>query len=285
MAFPGKINILRVARTSIPGYFLDGGDLGEILLPRRESPVGTKLGDKLEVFVYRDADGRWLATLKKPLACVGDVAALRVTGFMAGMGVFLDWGMEDEDLLMPSREQVAPVKKGEPVVVCLYEDPQTRRVLASSRLQDHLPGAPADYKVGQPVNLMIVRETPLGYIALVEGAHLGLLYRPEGRSSLQPGQEVQGYIGQLRSDGKLDLTLDSSGRHAVDTLADRIMDVLEAAGGRLELDDDSMPEDIRAKFGVSKKAFKQAVGSLYRDRQIRLTKPGIELARKPHGRD
>lgn len=281
MASPGKINTLRVARTSIPGYFLDGGSLGEILLPRRESPVGLKLGDTLEVFVYRDADGRWLATMKKPLACVGEIAALRVTGFMAGMGVFLDWGMPDEDLLMPSREQEAPVRKGEPVVVCLYEEAQTGRVLASSRLQDHLPGAPADYRVGQPVELMIVRQTPLGYIALVEGVHLGLLYRPEGRSELKPGEKVQGYITQLRSDGKLDLSLDSSGRYAVDTLADRILEALEQAGGRLELDDDSMPEDIRARFGASKKAFKQAIGSLYRDRQIRLTKPGIELLRTP----
>ena len=129
------------------------------------------------------------------------------------MGVFLDWGVEDEDLLLPAREQEAPVKKGEPVVVCLYEDPKTHRIFASSRLQEHLQGAPADYQAGQPVNLMIVRETPLGYITLVEGRHLGLLYRQEGRAPLKPGDKVQGYIGTLRTDGKLDLTLDSSGRH------------------------------------------------------------------------
>jgi predicted RNA-binding protein (virulence factor B family) len=280
MASLGKLNTLRVTRHSTPGHYLDGGELGEVLLPRAETPPETKLGDKLHVFVYRDADGRLLATLKKPLASVGEVAALRVTGFMGGMGVFLDWGIEDEDLLMPAREQEAPVKKGEPVVVCLYEDPKTHRIFASSRLQEHLLGAPADYQAGQPVNLMIVRETPLGYTALVEGRHLGLLYRQEGRAMLKPGDKVQGYIGTLRTDGKLDLTLDSSGRHAVTSLADQILEALKAEGGRLDLDDDSMPEDIRAKFNASKKAYKQAIGALFREKKILLTKPGIELVGK-----
>lgn len=277
MATLGKLNTLRVTRHSMPGYYLDGGELGEVLLPKREVPMGTKLGDKLDVFVFRDADGRLLATLKKPLACVGEVAALRVIGFMAGMGVFLDWGMEDEDLLLPAREQDAPVKKGEPVVVVLYEDPKSQRIFASSRLEEHLRGAPADYQAGQPVNLMIVRETPLGYTVLVNGNHLGLLYRQEGRGPLKAGDKVQGYVGTLRNDGKLDLTLDSSGRHAVTSLADQILEALRQSGGRLELDDDSMPEDIREKFGASKKAFKQAIGALYRERKIRMTKPGIEL--------
>lgn len=279
MATIGKLNTLRVTRHSMPGFYLDGGELGEVLLPRRDMPSGTKLGDELQVFVYRDPDGRLLATPKRPLAMVGEVAALEVKGFLRGTGVFLDWGME-EDLLMPAREQEAPVHKGEPVVVCVYEDPKTHRIYASSRLQDHLPGAPADYKAGQPVDLLIVRETPLGCIVLVEGAHLGLLYRQEARSPLKPGDKVQGYIGTLRTDGKLDLTLDSSGGHRVASLADEILEVLRAGGGRLDLDDDSMPEDIRARFGASKKAFKQAVGALFRERKIVLTKPGIELAHK-----
>lgn len=283
MASLGKLNTLRVARHSMPGHYLDGGDLGEVLLPRREAPPGTKLGDSLEVFVYRDADGRLLATMKRPLAMAGDVAALSVTGYMQGMGVFLDWGM-DEHLLLPSHEQEAPVRKGEPVVVILYVDPQTQRILASSRLAERLMGRAADYKVGQPVDLLIVRETPLGYIALVEGAHLGLLYHPEGRAPLKPGDKVQGYISTLRSDGKLDLTLDSSGGHRVATLADEILETLLREGGRLELDDDSMPEDIRAKFGASKKAFKQAVGALYRERKIAFTRPGIELVRRAEPR-
>jgi predicted RNA-binding protein (virulence factor B family) len=277
MATLGRLNTLRVTRHSMPGYYLDGGELGEVLLPRRETPSGTKLGDKLQVFVYFDADGRLLATLKKPLAMVGEVAALRVEGYMGGMGVFLDWGME-EQLLLPAREQEAPVRKGEFVVVYVYEDPKTHRILASSRLQEHLVGAPADYVAGQPVNLLIVRETPLGYTALVEGKHLGLLYRQEGRAPLKTGDKVQGYMGTLRTDGKLDLTLDSSGRHAVTSLAEQILEALQSSGGRLDLDDDSMPEDIRARFGASKKAFKQAVGALFRGRKIVLTKPGIELA-------
>jgi len=279
MATLGRLNTLRVSRHSMPGYYLDGGELGEVLLPRREIPTGTKLGDKLQVFVYFDADGRLLATMKQPLAIVGEVAALRVAGYMGGMGVFLDWGME-EQLLLPSREQEAPVRKGELVVVYVYEDSQTHRIVASSRLQEHLVGAPADYVAGQPVNLLIVRETPLGYTALVEGRHLGLLYRQEGRAPLNPGDKVQGYVGTLRADGKLDLTLDSSGRHAVTSLAEQILEALQSGGGRLDLDDDSMPEDIRARFGASKRAFKQAVGALFRERKIVLTKPGMKLVRE-----
>ena len=127
---------------------------------------------------------------------------------------------------------------------------------------------------------MVVRETPLGYTVLVNGSHLGVLYRQEGRGSLKPGEKVQGYVETLRTDGKLDLTLDSSGRHAVTSLADRIVEELRSSGGRLELDDDSMPEDIRQEFGASKKAFKQAIGALFRERKIELAKPGIELVRE-----
>lgn len=282
MADLGKLNSLRVTRQSTPGLYLDGDALGEVLLPNRVTPPGAKVGDTLKVFVYRDLDGRLLATTETPLAMVGEVAALRVTGYLSGSGVLLDWGLEDE-LLMPQREQEAPVQKGELVVVHLYEDPQTHRIHASSRLQERLVGAPANYWAGQPVDLLIVRGTPLGYVTLIDGAHLGLLYRKEGHEPMKPGDKVQGYIGTLRTDGKLDLTLDSSGRHRVTTLAEQIFEALQARGGRLDLDDDSPPEFIRAEFGASKKAFKQAVSALFRQRKIVLTKPGIELVRGPQG--
>ena len=131
--------------------------------------------------------------------------------------------------------------------------------------------------MGQPVDVIVVRETPLGYIALVEQAHLGLLYRSNAARPLKTGDRVQGYISALRPDGKIDLTLESSGRHAVTTLAERILEALENNGGRLDLDDDSPPDAIRAAFGASKKAFKQALGTLYRSQRIRLEKPGVRL--------
>lgn len=278
MVTPGKLNTLRITRQSTPGFYLDGGDLGEVLLPSRLAPSDVKVGSELTVFVYHDLDGRLLATTTRPLAMVGDFAVLQVKGYLRGAGVLLDLGIED-DLLLPQREQASPVRKGEPVVVFLHHDPASGRVIASSDIEQHLSTEPPDYAVGQPVELLIVRETPLGYLAVIEGAHLGLLYHQEWQDRLAPGQKVTGYIAAIRSDGKIDLSRESSGFHRVTTLTDQILEALRAGNGRLELDDDSPPEAIRSAFGASKKAFKQAVGALFRQRRIRLTQPGIELVR------
>lgn len=278
MATPGKLNVLRITRQSAPGFYLDGGTLGEVLLPLRSAPPGTKVGEELTVFLYHDLDGRLLATTSKPLAMLGDFAVLQVKGYQRGAGVLLDWGIEDE-LLLPQREQASPVRKGEPVVVFLHQDPTTGRIIASSDLKKHLSTEPPEYAVGQPVDLLITRETPLGYLAVIEGAHLGLLYHQEWQDRLTPGQRITGYIAAIRPDGKIDLSRESSGFHRVTTLTDQILEALRTGNGRLELDDDSPPEAIRSAFGASKKAFKQAVGALFRQRRIRLTQPGIELAR------
>ena len=278
MAVIGKQNSLVALRDTPQGLYLDGGDMGEILLPGMYIPRGVGVGDTVDVFVYRDSEDRLVATTEVPLATVDEFALLQVVGVNPKIGAFLDWGLK-KDLLLPYREMENPVSEGDMVVVFIHLDPKTNRVHATTRLANHLSADPPSYTVGQPVELIVARETPLGYTCLVDQLHMGLLYHSQSPRQLLVGDVVQGYIGAGRTDGKIDLTLESSGRAAVSSLSEQIIKTLEAQGGRLKLDDDSPPEAIRAVFGASKKAFKQAVGQLYRAKRIRLDKPGISLVK------
>jgi len=163
-------------------------------------------------------------------------------------------------------------------VVYVYVDPRSERLVATMRLDRHLDLTEPPYVEGECVGLVIAGETPLGYNAIVNHAHRGLLYRNETGSVLTAGQQLNGYIKAVRPDGKLDLSLDPSGYGRVKPLAQHIMEKLEANGGELAVDDKSTPETIRDLFGASKKAFKQALGALYRERRITFHSPGIRLA-------
>ena len=276
MATIGKRNILSIVRASATGLYLDGGELGEILLPGRYIPRDLKPKDKLDVFVYRDSEDRLVATTETPHVMVGEFACLRVISVNQNVGAFLDWGLS-KDLLLPFREQETPVRAGQRVVVYVCLDQKTDRILATSRLKRHLSHDTPAYRNGQPVNLLIVNQTPLGYTAVVENAHLGLLYHNNLSAPLEVGQKIKGFVRIVRPGGKIDLSLDASGYKRVATLTEQVVQALERQGGRLELDDDSSPEAIRQAFGASKKAFKQALGKLYKDRRISFEKPGIQL--------
>jgi predicted RNA-binding protein (virulence factor B family) len=276
MAVIGKRNILSIVRASAPGLYLDGGELGEILLPGRYIPRDLAPKDKLDVFVYRDSEDRLVATTETPHAMVGEFAYLKVISVNRQIGAFLDWGLA-KDLLLPFREQDIPVRAGQRVVVCVCLDVKTDRILATTRLNRHLNRETPAYRNGQPVNLLITGKTPLGYNAIVENAHRGLLYHDNLAAPLEAGQKLKGFVRTVRPGGKIDLSLDASGYKRVAALTDQIVQALERNGGHLNFDDDSSPEAIRQKFGVSKKAFKQALGKLYKARRIRFQNPGIEL--------
>jgi predicted RNA-binding protein (virulence factor B family) len=276
MAILGKRNTLGIVRESTPGLYLDGGELGEILLPGRYIPANLKQKDKLDVFIYRDSEDRLVATTEIPLATVGEFAAMKVVSINDRVGAFLDWGLA-KDLLLPFREQERPVRVGQRVVVFVYLDPKTQRIVASARLKRYLSQDRPFYRNSQPVNLLITGATPLGYQAIVENAHLGLLYRDNITTPLQIGQRLQAFVRNIRPNDQIDLSLDASGYKRVAPLTDQIVKALEANGGKLDFDDDSSPEVIRQKFSVSKKAFKQALGKLYKARRISFQKPGIEL--------
>jgi len=276
MATIGKRSVLAIVRASAPGLYLDGGALGEILLPGRYIPPNVKPKDKLDVFVYRDSEDRLVATTERPLAMVGDFACLKVISINQNVGAFLAWGLS-KDLLLPFREQETPVRIGERVVVFVCVDVKTDRILATTRLNRHLNRTHPSYRDGQAVNLLIVRRTPLGYDAIVENTHRGLLYYDSSGAPLTVGQKLKGFIRSVRPGGQIDLNLDPSGYKRVAAVTDQIVDALTRNAGRLPFDDDSSPEAIRQNFGVSKKAFKQALGKLYKARRIQFAKPGIQL--------
>jgi predicted RNA-binding protein (virulence factor B family) len=276
MATIGKRNTLSIVRESAPGLYLNGGELGEILLPGRYIPRGLKQGETLDVFIYRDSDDRLVATTEVPYATVGEFACLEVVSVNLRVGAFLNWGLQ-KDLLLPFREQEMPARVGQKVVVFISLDPITDRIVASARLHRHLSRDTPSYSEGQRVNLLITGETPLGYSAIVENAHRGLLYRDQMSTPLAVGQRLKGFVRTIRPGGKIDLSLDASGYKRVASLQQQIVQALERNSGRLAFDDDSSPEAIRDAFGVSKKAFKQALGALYKTRRIRFTRPGIEL--------
>ncbi|MCE9518907.1 MAG: GntR family transcriptional regulator [Verrucomicrobia bacterium] len=272
----GRQNTLRILQETPSGLYLDGGELGEILLPGKYIPRSGFPGAEVEVFVHRDSEDRLVATTETPLAMVGDFACLEVVSVQPAIGAFLNWGL-GKDLLLPIREQKNRVRAGDRVVVYVYFDTKTERVVASSRLNRHLDLTVATYTEGQPVNLLIAGESPLGFNAIVENAHSGLLFRNETGTALRIGQRLKGYVRTLRPDGKINLALDPAGYTRIAPLSEEIIEKLKAAGGRLEFHDKSSPEEIRRVFGASKKSFKQAVGALFSERRIRLERDGIEL--------
>jgi predicted RNA-binding protein (virulence factor B family) len=256
--------------------YLDGGAAGEILLPGKYLPTDAVAGGSIEVFVYRDSEDRLVATTTMPHAMVGEFAHLRVVSFRPGVGAFLDWGLE-KDLLLPLRELATPVRPGDLVLVRVALDERSDRIVASGRLNRWLNLTPPAYAEGQAVKLIVESETPLGYKAIINHAHTGLLYRAELGSALTIGQPLDGFIRAVRPDGKIDLGLDPAGHRRLGPLGEQIIAALQAAGGYLPYHDGSAPEEIRAALGMSKKAFKQAVGGLYREKRVRLEADGIRL--------
>lgn len=276
MATIGRRNKISIVRESAPGLYLNGGELGEILLPGRYIPRDLKQGDKLDVFIYLDSNDRLVATTETPLAMVGEFACLKVVSVNQHIGAFLDWGLS-KDLLLPFREHNGPLRVGEKVVVAVYLDSKTNRIVASARLRRHLSKDTPSYAPGQPVNLLVTGQTPLGYQVIVADAHEGLLYADRVSAPIEVGQKLKGFVRLVRPSGKIDVSLDSAGYQRVASLQLQIVQALERSGGRLPFDDNSSPETIRSTFGVSKKAFKQTLGALYKRRRIRFLHPGIEL--------
>ncbi len=278
MAQIGRFNSLQVVKHTDFGLYLDGGPDGEILLPRRYVPRDqpSEVGDWLNVFVYLDSEDRIIATTQKPRVQVGGFASLKVVA-INHVGLFLDWGLP-KDLFMPHSEEKRPLQVGDYCVVHVYLDPRTRRITATARLDRYLDKSEARYTVGQAVDLLVVERSDLGFKAIINDRHWGLIHKNELFKFLRPGMREQGYIRELRADGKISLSLQPVGAAAADSLAEQILARLQAAGGRLALSDKSAPEDIARAFGVSKGNFKKAIGGLYKQGRIVIRDEGIELA-------
>ncbi len=276
MALLGRINHLIILRESDNGFYLDGGTLGEILLPTREIPDEVEQGDEVPVFISRDSEDRIVATTQLPLCQAGEFCGLRVIEVNDRIGAFLDWGLP-KDLLLPFAEQSKPVGAGQKVVVRVIIDEKTDRIIATSKLGRYLDKTAPRYETGQPVSLIVLEKTPLGYAAMIDQRHRGLIHESEVHRTLEVGESLQGYIRAVREDYKIDIALEPIGYGRVSDLSGRILEILRERGGRVPVSDRSSPEEIRTVFGASKKAFKQAVGHLYKKRLIDLGEDNISL--------
>lgn len=273
MAQLGRINRLRVVKHVDFGVYLDGDENGEILLPAKQVPPGTQDDDMLDVFLYNDSEDRLIATTEKPFAMVGEFAYLQVVA-VSRIGAFLDWGLV-KNLLVPFSEQKLKMVEGRKYLVYIYIDEITMRIAASARLARFMDKRPPDYLTGQEVELIISARADLGYTAIVNGRHLGLLYGNEIFQPLHIGQRISGFVKKIRDDYKIDLSLSRPGYQAIDTDAQTVLQLLTRAGGFMAVSDKSLPEQISHLFGMSKKAFKKAIGALYKQRLISIDNDGI----------
>ncbi|WP_374286468.1 CvfB family protein [Pseudomonas fluvialis] len=278
MALIGRFNTLQVSKFTDFGLYLDVGADGEILLPKRYIPKqeALEVGDWLNVFVYLDSEDRVIATTQKPKVQVGGFASLKVVEINS-VGLFLDWGLS-KDLLLPHSEEKRPLQVGDYVLVHVYLDPRSRRITATARLDRFLDNSPATYQVGEQVELLIAERTDLGFKAIINERHWGLLHKNELFRFVRSGMRETGYIREVRDDGKINLSLQPVGAEQRDVLAERIVEALQAAGGFLPLSDKSPAELISQQFSVSKGNFKKAIGGLYKRGVILIGDDGIRLA-------
>ncbi|OZB30768.1 MAG: GntR family transcriptional regulator [Pseudomonas sp. 34-62-33] len=277
MALIGRMNSLQVVKHTDFGLYLDGGADGEILLPKRYIPKDTpsEVDDWLNVFIYLDSEDKLIATTLKPKIQLGEFASLKVVDINR-VGLFFDWGLP-KDLLLPHSEEKRPLQIGDYCVVYLYLDKRTRRLTATARLDRHLDKVPANYQVGQEVDLLVVERTDLGFKAIIDGKHWGLIHKNELFKFIRSGMREKGYIKELRADGKISLSLQPIGHEAASGLAEQIIERLRAHGGVLALGDKSPPELVAEHFRVSKGNFKKAIGGLYKQGLIRIHDDRIEL--------
>ena len=270
----GEYNELEVVKQLEFGIYLRVDDV-EILMPTKWVPEGTRIGDMLNVFIYRDSDDRLIATTMVPFATANTFAFLEVKDTNA-TGAFLDWGMQ-KDLLVPFREQPVKMEPGKSYVVFVYVDDISNRLVASARLNKYIEGNNIKVMDGDMVDLLIYSETPLGFNAIVNNMFSGLIYKNEIYETIRIGDRVKGFVSRVREDNKIDLRLQTSGFELVDDVKWRILKMMKDEKGFLSLSDNSSPEEIKAKLAISKKAFKKAIGALYKERLIKLTDKGVVL--------
>lgn len=272
----GKHNRLTVVREVDFGVYLDGEEAGEILMPASYVPEGCKPGDTVDVFVYTDSEDRLVATTETPLVEAGGIAALKVKA-VTDFGAFLDWGLQ-KDLLLPYSEQRRDVAEGDTVVVYAYLDNISKRMTATTKWERNISTETEDLAEGDKCEILVAGTSPLGIKAVVNGRYSGLLYKDEAFVQLKTGDKLNAYIRKIREDGKIDLSLSPIGyRKKIGGDTDNILTKLKDAGGFLPTTDKSPAEQIYATYGISKKAYKQAVGHLYKQRLIQIDKDGIRI--------
>ena len=277
----GKYNTLTILRDTKVGLFLgneaeDPEGIHDILLPNKYVPSQFEIGDDLTVFVYLDHEERPVATTLEPYIFLNEFALLRVN-YVNQVGAFMDWGME-KDILVPFKEQARPMEKGKRYLVYLYMDEKTNRLVASSKTNQFLNNENLTIENGEEVDIIVSHITEIGINVIINEMHKGLVYKDEVYDdAIRTGDRMRGYIKTIRPDNKIDVSLHKLGYQNIEPNAQKILDELKASRGFLRLNDNSHPEDIKTVLKMSKKTFKKAIGSLYKDRKIEMKEDGIYL--------
>ena len=279
MIYIGRMNRIKVVKHVDFGVYLDGQDEGEILLPRKDVPHDTQVGDRLHVFIYRDSDDRLIATTKRPLVQVGEAAYLKVKQ-QNNVGTFMDWGLP-KDLLVPFNEQAWPMSEGRNVVIYCYLDENTNRIAGTTKFHRHLSEDGRNvFQEGDAVKGMVAAQTELGYKIILNNTHIGLLYKNEVFKPMRFGHELKVFIKQIRDDGRIDLSIAASNQDVRDELEEKIMAYLKAHDGVSHITDKSPPNVIYDTFNASKANFKRALGRLYKKRLVSLDETQVRLLSK-----
>jgi len=271
----GRINNLEILRDTSVGLFLGDEEGNDVLLPNKYVPANYEIGDKIKVFCYLDYDERPVATTLEPDIMLGEFRLLQVAE-VNEFGAFMEWGLE-KHLLVPFREQRVKMKEGQWYVVHCYLDERSSRLVASNKLDKFLSNDSVDLKVWEQVDLVVTRQTDLGWEVIVNERHKGLVYFNEVFKPINIGDVIPGCIKTIRKDNKLDISLQPLGTKVLEPAAAKIFEVLKENGGFLAIHDKSAPEKIRDVFQMSKKTFKKGLGTLYKDRKIKIESDGITL--------
>ncbi|EGR0026975.1 MULTISPECIES: S1 RNA-binding domain-containing protein [Vibrio] len=273
----GQINSLEVIKKADFGVFLDGDDYGSVLLPSKYVPEGIEIGEHVDVFLYFDSESQLAATIERPIAQVGEWGLMKIEGVNA-TGAFVNWGIKEKDLLIPFSEQRTRFSAGQTILVYVYTDKASGRIVGTTKFNKWLDKTPANYEVNEQVDLIIAERSQLGYKAIVNGKHWGMIFPSDVFGKLYIGKKLKGFIKHIREDGKIDLALQKVGVAKMDDLSSKILDLLEKKGGFLPLNDKSSPEAIFDAFRTSKGTYKKTIGGLYKQGKIVIEKDGIRLA-------
>ena len=273
----GKYNTLKILRETSVGLYLGDDEDEDILLPNKYCPEEYKQDEEIVVFVYRDYADRKIATNLTPLIFINEFAILKVSA-VSEVGAFLDWGLE-KDLLVPFKEQRQKMEEGRWYIVYMDLDTKTDRLYASNKIEKHLQNEELSVEEGDQVDLIVMQKTDLGFSVIVNNQHKGLVFENEIFKTLKVGDKLKGYIKSIREDNKLDISLQAIGYlKSNDPNTQLIYNLLQENQGYLAITDKSSPEEISSFFGISKKAFKKAIGALYKLRKIELLADGIKIA-------
>jgi len=260
MPLIGRFNTLRVSKIVDFGVYVDAENFGQVLLPKRYVPDNAELGTDVNVFLYFDSESRLIATTLKPKVQVGECAYLKVAQINR-VGAFMNWGLP-KDLLVPYGQQPKTMEAEKSYVVYVYQDPYSELITASGKLRDFLRETNDNFELSQKVNLLICARTDLGYKAVINNTHMGMLFDSQLLQPVRIGQRLDGYIKTIREDGKIDLSVQLEGQASRDDLSTKIMRHIQENGGTSAVNDKSTPDDIYRLFQVSKGNFKKAVGGL-----------------------